>query len=331
MEFEFSSQGYLRVYVTAKQEVFEFIDDATQRHLRYTFSYGESLALFAEDQEADDERFLQQYIDYLNDREQEDEEDGAEKQKTPRPSLQCVENPFLYLLPMTLARLPAAHGRLAFAVADLRDQLRKAREDARILLSDCLGEGTESVSRRYWELWKDEPIDLPHIRTELIPAHISGYADGWVVPVMYTDAEFLYQSGSRMMLHEVCYPETVQELYDFLRSVYLRRAVRFKHCRLCGKLFAAVDGDRTEYCSRETEGKKTCRDVGAARVYQKKLLGDPVKRAYNRAYKTHNARIRYGTMTREEFQQWTEAAKKHRDACSAGEISLEAFEAWLKK
>ena len=111
----------------------------------------------------------------------------------------------------------------------------------------------------------------------------------------------------------------------------MRRAIRFKRCQLCGRLFAATDGDRTEYCSREYEKGKTCRDVGAARVYQKKLLGNPITRAYNRAYKTHNARIRYGTMTREEFNAWTAEAKKHRDACQNGEISLEAFEAWLKK
>lgn len=31
-------------------------------------------------------------------------------------------------------------------------------------------------------------------------------------------------------------------------------------------------------------------------------------------------------MTREEFNAWTEEAKKHRDACQAGEISPERFE-----
>ena len=146
-----------------------------------------------------------------------------------------------------------------------------------------------------------------------------------------TDPEYLYSTQQEMILAEVCYPRSVQELYVFLKSTYLRRAVRFKECRLCGKLFAATDGDRTEYCSREYEKGKTCREVGASRVYQKKLLGNPITRAYNRAYKTHNARIRYGTMTREEFNAWTEEAKKHRDACQAGEISLERFEEWLKQ
>lgn len=134
-----------------------------------------------------------------------------------------------------------------------------------------------------------------------------------------------------MELGAVCYPRTVQELYDFLKFIYLRRAVRFKRCRLCGKLFAAVDGERTEYCRRKYSGKKACRDIGAARVYQKKILSNPITRAYNRAYKTHNARIRYGTMTREEFKDWVAEAKHLRNACQSGDIALDRFEKWLKQ
>lgn len=127
---------------------------------------------------------------------------------------------------------------------------------------------------------------------------------------------------------EICYPESVFELYDFLKAIYLRRAVRFKRCRLCGKLFAAIDGERTEYCSRKYSDHKFCRDIGAARVYQKKILSNPITRAYNRAYKTHSARIRYGTMTR---QTWVAKAKRLRDACQSGKISLACFEKWLKQ
>lgn len=66
-------------------------------------------------------------------------------------------------------------------------------------------------------------------------------------------------------------------------------------------------------------------------VIGKKILSNPITRAYNRAYKTHNARIRYGTMTRAEFQTWVAKAKQLRDACQSGEISLDRFEKWLKQ
>ncbi len=112
------------------------------------------------------------------------------------------------------------------------------------------------------------------------------------------DAKALHCTGAPLMLSKVCYPETMQELYYCLKSAYLCRTVCFKQCYLCSKRFAVVDGERAEYCSRETESKKTFCEVGAARLYQKKILGNPLIHTYNRAYKSHKARIRYGMMTR---------------------------------
>ena len=75
-------------------------------------------------------------------------------------------------------------------------------------------------------------------------------------PVSYTHLS----TEQQMVMAEVCYPKSVQELYVFLKSTYLRRAIRFKRCQLCGRLFAATDGDRTEYCSREYEKEMCIRD-----------------------------------------------------------------------
>ena len=75
----------------------------------------------------------------------------------------------------------------------------------------------------------------------------------------------------------------------------------------------------------------TLEDCPANIGHRKKILSNPITRAYNRAYKTHNARIRYGTMTRAEFQTWVAKAKQLRDACQSGEISLDRFEKWLKQ
>ena len=57
------------------------------------------------------------------------------------------------------------------------------------------------------------------------------------------------------------------------------------------------------YCERPVDDSgKTCRDIGSLRAYRKRQKQDPAVSAYNRAYKTHYARIKYKTMTREEFQ-----------------------------
>ncbi len=326
------SECHLRVYVTAKQEVVEFFDNAVHMQYRHTFSYGESMIQLLENWQKDDEALLQETYEYLKERERVGEENMGEWNEI-LFSFQHVHNPFLYLLVMQLAPLllKSFYNIDPSIVTDFRNELDKVRADAHTLLFDCLSPETEDIYRRYWEIWKRTPMRLPSVRTELLPARTRAAFNGWISPAENTDPEYLYSTEQQMVMAEVCYPKSVQELYVFLKSTYLRRAIRFKRCQLCGKLFAATAGDRTEYCSREYEKGKTCRDVGAARVYQKKLLGNPITRAYNRAYKTHNARIRYGTMTREEFNAWTAEAKKHRDACQNGEISLEAFEEWLKK
>jgi len=58
---------------------------------------------------------------------------------------------------------------------------------------------------------------------------------------------------------------------------------------------------------------------------------DPVISAYNRAYKTHYARIKYKTMTREEFLAWGEQARAFKDEVLAGEKTLEEFVAWARE
>ena len=69
--------------------------------------------------------------------------------------------------------------------------------------------------------------------------------------------------------------------------------------------------------------------MGSVRLYEKKIFSEPAIKEYKRSYKAHNARIRYGLMTREEFQAWSKEARQNRDRCVAGELSLEEFVAWL--
>ena len=104
----------------------------------------------------------------------------------------------------------------------------------------------------------------------------------------------------------------------------------FKSCKHCGRFFVAEHGN-ADYCERPVaDSEKTCRDIGSLRAYREKQRQDPVVSAYNRAYKTHYARIKYKTMTREEFAAWGERARVFRDEVLAGEKELENFVAWLE-
>lgn len=104
-----------------------------------------------------------------------------------------------------------------------------------------------------------------------------------------------------------------------------------KKCKNCKKYFLVTGNYNTEYCNYIQDGEtKTCREIGAVRKYAEKINDNPILKAYNRAYKTHFARIRYKSMTKEQFSKWADAAKEKKEKALAGEISLDTFEAWLK-
>lgn len=121
-----------------------------------------------------------------------------------------------------------------------------------------------------------------------------------------------------------------EECYNFLLYHMLKNNRRYRICKYCNRLFPVRPQSKVEYCDRPIgEGDKRCIDVGASRRYEKKAADIPAMREYQRSYKAHNARIRYGRMTREEFTVWAEEARAKREQCQAGVLSLEDFVAWL--
>ena len=131
---------------------------------------------------------------------------------------------------------------------------------------------------------------------------------------------------------EVLYPKTIGDIVDFFLREIIKRELTFKQCRSCGKYFPAITAHgNSEYCSRLFQDTgKTCKEIGSAKVYQAKVENSPAIQAYNRAYKTHFARIKYKKMTKEDFQAWAELARKFRDDTTAGKMSLQEYENWLK-
>ena len=101
------SECRLRVFVTAKQEVFEFYDNAEHMLHRHTFSYGESIIQLLENWKETDEPLLQEAYEYLKKRAQVGEENMGEWNEI-LFRFQHVDNPFLYLLVMHLLALMLA-------------------------------------------------------------------------------------------------------------------------------------------------------------------------------------------------------------------------------
>ncbi len=107
-------------------------------------------------------------------------------------------------------------------------------------------------------------------------------------------------------------------LRDFL-YIELGKAIQRgnapRQCRLCGKWFLHEQGDKTVYCGRVAPGEteKTCREIGARAVFEKKIQEEDTWKIYKRAYKKYYARFMKGNMSREEFNTWGEWAADRRD------------------
>lgn len=146
--------------------------------------------------------------------------------------------------------------------------------------------------------------------------------DNWLQEPQKNDLESI--------VTEILETEEPGEFVDFILYRYLTENLRFRVCKFCGRYFGVIGNPKTEYCDRLIEGStKTCKETGSYRIYTKRKMEDPAVREYKRSYKAHNARIRYGLMTREGFNAWSQEAREKRDLCVAGKLTLDEFVAWL--
>ncbi len=130
---------------------------------------------------------------------------------------------------------------------------------------------------------------------------------------------------------EILCPETVYDLIDYHLRECLKREIKMRVCKNCGRLFAVTGHGGTEYCDRPFDEKgRTCKEIGAFRVWEKSKSEDEVFKVYRREYKKRFAWIRAGRITKDEFYAWSEKAREKKAECDSGTLSLEEYVDWLK-
>ena len=249
----------------------------------------------------------------------------------------CKVHPFFGLLAKELSELESAyaHGQDADAaiVLSFANDFEALVSDAKALIEVCLDDRYKpdySTAERYREAHYDALLHFDDMRygelaTEEVmldsPAYNSAY---------HYSVEILRERGIKTALREVLYPNTVRDLYNYLKAYCLRLPLAIHKCKNCGRYFVVTGNITQDYCTRLMEGsEKTCRQMGAVVQYQSRQMKNPATREFTRSYKAHNARVRYGTMTKAEFTAWSKTARKKRDLCTNGKMSLEDFVAWL--
>lgn len=159
----------------------------------------------------------------------------------------------------------------------------------------------------------------------------------------YLDAEQAGRDVFRFRPQKMCYelmyrqtfaeflcPNTVYDLIDYHLRECLKREIRMRQCKNCGRLFAVTGHGGTEYCDRPADDEgRTCKEVGAFRVWEKSKSTDEAFKVFRREYKKRFAWIKAGRITRDEFYAWSARAREKREECDAGKITLEEFQKWL--
>ena len=249
----------------------------------------------------------------------------------------CKVHPFFGLLAKELSELESAyaHGQNADAalVLSFANDFEAIVSDAKALIEVCLDDRYKpdySTAERYREAHYDALLHFDDMRygelaTEEVmldsPAYNSAY---------HYSVEILRERGIKTALREVLYPNTVCDLYNYLKAYCLRLPLPIHKCKNCGRYFVVTGNITQDYCTRLMEGsEKTCRQMGAVVQYQSRQMKNPATREFTRSYKAHNARVRYGTMTKAEFTAWSKEARAKRADCVAGKLSFEDFVAWL--
>ena len=249
----------------------------------------------------------------------------------------CKVHPFFGLLIKELSDLEENH---AYGKNDTRDiLLRFDRDfenivsDAKALIEVCLDDRYQpnySTAERYREAHYDARLCFDDMRygelaTEEVMLERPAYDSAYNYSV-----EKLREQGIKTALREVLYPNTVQDLYNYLKGYCLRLPLPIHKCKNCGRYFVVTGNITQDYCTRLMEGsEKTCRQMGAVVQYQSRQMKNPATKEFTRSYKAHNARVRYGTMTKAEFTAWSKEARAKRADCIAGKLPLEEFVAWL--
>jgi len=141
--------------------------------------------------------------------------------------------------------------------------------------------------------------------------------------------EFSKEQTMKNFYEEYVITDLRQLLYlEVVRMIQSDEIIR--KCKNCGKYFVINNRNRS-YCDRIDETGEQCSAVGAKRSFQKKLEQDNALKIYNRAYKTHFARVKKGTMNRNDFKSWHTTSKDKLEQVRKGELDIASFQEWLKK
>ncbi|MCI8620336.1 MAG: hypothetical protein HFJ50_00350 [Clostridia bacterium] len=126
----------------------------------------------------------------------------------------------------------------------------------------------------------------------------------------------------------------IDNFYNFLfLELYfiLQQKTYLKKCKNCGKYFLTTNS-AVIYCNNTFEDNKTCREIGASKVFSKNLENDEAYNLYRKTYKRKQALAKNkGGNFEMDYNKFRYQGKDKKNAYKLNEISKEEFMEWLNK
>ena len=132
----------------------------------------------------------------------------------------------------------------------------------------------------------------------------------------------------------------IQEIYEidnfynllFLELYFiLQEKTYLKKCKNCGKYFLTTN-TAVIYCDNIFEDNKTCREIGASKVFNKNLENDEAYSLYRKVYKKKQALAKTkGGSFEVEYNLFKSQGKDKKNAYKLKEITKQEFIEWINK
>lgn len=141
-----------------------------------------------------------------------------------------------------------------------------------------------------------------------------------------------YELWNNATFAEVLYPKAMYELISYHLQECVKRRLRFRICKNCGRYFPITGRSTAIYCHRPFgNGGGTCNGVGPIYAWTQKRKSDEVFMEYRREYKRRFAWIKSGRISKDEFYAWSKLALEKKKECDAGTLPCNSFFAWLRQ
>lgn len=184
---------------------------------------------------------------------------------------------------------------------------------------------------RQWKFTEEKENAFSSLDSKLVNFHAN---PSDITPKALTALNKAIECAGRIPSNEIHEEYKITDLYQLLFLEILKMIETntiIRKCKHCGRYFI-VTNLNMRYCFRIAEGEeKACNIIGSKNTFDNKLETDYLLKLYNRAYKTHYARINDDTFTKDAFSKWKKEAKVKLGEARAGILESSKFEKWLKK